>query len=56
MSALPSTDTVQAAGQQTMVVESMLQMLNIYQAMGEPEACAAVFDSLLADPTPYIKE
>ena len=56
MSALPSTDTVQAAGQQTMVVESMLQMLNIYQAKGEPEACAAVFDSLLADPTPYIKE
>ena len=36
------------------LVRSMVQLLNSYQFMGEPDICAAYFDSLLRSPSPVV--
>ena len=40
----------------TTVINATLQLMNSYQSMAMPDECAACFDSILANPSPFIRE
>lgn len=48
-------DSVDAAAIQQPVVDALLQMMNSYQAMGQPVECCRCFDSIMAAPAPFIR-
>ena len=49
-------DSAEAAAIQQPVVDALLQMMNSYQAMGQPMECCRCFDSIRRAPAPFIRQ